>query len=100
MQMRDGGETALVAVGTCVVGAGTAVGAGQTSNAGPILAFVGAITVALITWYATDKRQSKALEAERERLQDRLLDERRRHDDTLRHEERHQFIEEFRRVLD
>jgi hypothetical protein len=63
-----------------VVAAGSAIGASQSDSTGPVLAFVGAILVALVTWYATDRRQRTALAAERERLALQLSHQRHLHD--------------------
>ena len=62
-----------------MVAAGSAIGASQSDSTGPVLAFVGAILVALVTWYATDRRQRTAL-AERERLELQLAHQRHLHD--------------------
>ena len=63
----SGGDVA-VAGGATLAGAAGIYGATTTSQTGPIIAGVVAIFVALVTWYATDRRQSKALAAERDRL--------------------------------
>ena len=39
----------------------------QTDQTGPVLAFSGALIVAIITWVSSDRRQERALVAERER---------------------------------
>ena len=77
-----GGETAVVGGATAITTVGI-VGASQSSQAGPIIAGVVAFVVALITWYATDKRQSKALAAEEQRQAKALDAEQRRHEATL-----------------
>jgi hypothetical protein len=63
--------------------------ADQANEATPYIAGVVAIAVALITWFATDRRQAKALAAERERL-----------DETLAEERAVRELEELRKVLD
>jgi hypothetical protein len=78
-----GGEDAAVAGGACIVAAGGIVGAAQTNQAGPIIAGVVAIVVALVTWYATDRRQSKALDADQDRQERALTAEQGRHEATL-----------------
>jgi hypothetical protein len=68
----SGGDAAGAAL-VVVVAGGAAAGASQASTAGPYLTFAAAIIVALITWFATDRRQTRALAAEGER-QVRSLD--------------------------
>jgi hypothetical protein len=63
-----------------VTGAGAAFGASKTDSAAPYLALTGALLVALITWYATDRRQAQMLRAD-ERRQQRQLDHDRALDD-------------------
>ena len=105
------GEDLAVGGGACVLLVVAVLGANQTSNTAPIIAGSVAIIVALVTWYATDKRQSRAiraqeeqqeraLQAERDRHRAALAAEADRHAARLRHEERQQDIEELRRVLD
>jgi hypothetical protein len=78
MLARDGpGEAAAVGGSTVVLAAAVIVGANQTGNTGPILAFSGAVLVALVTWYAADRRQRAALREERNRLTDQHDHERR-----------------------
>lgn len=62
------GESAAVAGGTVVVAAVTVVGASATAKTAPILAFAGAILVALVTAYTANRRQVQALNAESQRL--------------------------------
>jgi hypothetical protein len=64
-----------------VTGAGAAFGASKTDSAAPYLTLAGALLVALITWYATDRRQAQMLRADQRRQQqqldhDRVLDDR------------------------
>jgi hypothetical protein len=54
------------------VAGGAAVGATQVNDTPALLAVIGAIFVALITWYATDRRQVNAIAADRERLEAQL----------------------------
>jgi len=82
----EGGEDAGVAAGTCLIAGIGIYGATRTNQTGPIIAGVVAILVALLTWYATDKRQAKALAAERQRHQETLAGERERHRESLRAE--------------
>ena len=114
MDSSPGGSSgADLAVGggtTIVVLAGIAAGS-QSSQAAPVIAGIVALAVALITWYATDRRQGAALaaeerrhqatlEAERERFTEQLKAESSRHEAVLRHQERQQDIDELRRILD
>jgi hypothetical protein len=75
--MHDPGPT-LVGVSGTAVGAGTVVGASHTDHTAAILAFVGALLVAALTAYTTDRRQDRQVAAERERLREQL-----RHDRVL-----------------
>jgi hypothetical protein len=94
------GHDAAVA-GGAIVGTGVGIaGATQSSQAGPIVAGVVAVIVALITWYATDKRQAKAIVAERERFQQQLDAEAERHRERLAHERDIANLEELRTALD
>lgn len=67
--MRAEWEYAGIAAATTVVGTGAVIGAAETDHTGPILAFVGALIVALITAYTSDRR-----------LRNQLAHERRLHD--------------------
>jgi hypothetical protein len=71
------------------VAGGAAVGATQVNNTPALLAFIGAIFVALITWYATDRRQARVIAADRERLEAQLAHDRELND-----------LSELRTVLD
>jgi hypothetical protein len=62
-------EWAAIAAATTVVATGAIAGATATDDTGPILAFVGALVVALITAYTTERRQREQLAHDR-RLQD------------------------------
>jgi ABC-type nickel/cobalt efflux system permease component RcnA len=53
--------------GTVVVVTVAVLGASATDNTGPILAFVGAVLVALIAAFTAGRRQKRALDAESER---------------------------------
>jgi hypothetical protein len=77
-----GREDAIVGAGMAVVGGGAIVAATSTSETGPILAFVGALLVAVIAAYTADRRQERALEAERRRQQAGLRHEREQADVT------------------
>lgn len=73
-----------------VVAGGAAVaGATQTNQTAAILAFAGAILVAIIAAYTAGRRQVRALRAERERQADRLA-----------HERQLQDVEHLRQFLD
>jgi hypothetical protein len=104
------GEFAVALAATGAAGAGV-YGATEAAQPGPFIAGVVAIVVALITWYATDRRQSKALADADERQADALAAEdtrhaaslaaeNTRHAATLTHAARRQDVEELRRVLD
>src|SRR4051794_9340282 len=67
-----------VALGTVVVSGIAIFGATSSDKTAPILAFAGAIIVALLTAYTTNRRQERALAAEHDRLQLQL-----RHDRTI-----------------
>ena len=60
-------ESVVVVAGTVAVGGAAAYGAAQTDHTAPILTFVGAILVALITAFTTNRRQQHQLEAESDR---------------------------------
>jgi hypothetical protein len=66
------GESVAVAGGTVVVVTVTVLGASATDDTGPILAFVGAVLVALIAAYTAGRRQARALAAESGRLAQQL----------------------------
>ena len=61
-----------MAGGTVVVVTVAVLGASSTDNTGPILAFVGAVLVALTAAYTAGRRQARALEAESGRLAQQL----------------------------
>jgi hypothetical protein len=88
-----------VAAGACVAGGAGIYGAAQTSQTGPIIAGVVALIVALVTWYATDRRQAKALEAENIRLERQLEAERERQAQVLKQDRETTELAELRRVL-
>lgn len=75
------GTTAVV-----IVAGGSAIAANQTSNAGAILTFVGAITVAVIAAWTAERRQARQLDAEAQRQVEALDAERGRLLATLAHE--------------
>jgi hypothetical protein len=102
MRANGGGTGTDVAVAGCATVAGAAgiYGATTTSHTGPIIAGVVAIFVALVTWYATDRRQSKALAAERQRFDRQLQAENERLRETLAHQQESRELEELRAVLD
>ena len=83
-----------------VVGGGTVAAAAGTSTAGPVLAFVGAILVALITWYATDRRQRRLIAADERRHRAELEAQERRHAAQLAHDRSLRDLDELRRFLD
>ena len=77
MQVHDShGETAVATGGVVVVAVVAVAGATSTDATGPILAFVGAVLVALVAAYTAGRRQARALAAERERLRLQLEHER------------------------
>jgi hypothetical protein len=63
-------------VATAAVSACALIVATQTDETGPVLAFSGAIVVAVITWVSSDRRQDRALVAERERQSAQLTHDR------------------------
>jgi hypothetical protein len=76
------GEGALL----LAVAGGAAVGASQSSQTGPILAFAGALIVVVITAITTDRRQARQMNAD-ETAQTATLDaERERHSESLKAE--------------
>jgi hypothetical protein len=83
------GETVALTGTTCVVGAATVAVASSSDQTGPILAFAGALTVALITAVTAQRRLRSQLAAEEGRLASQL-----RHDRTLRD------LDELRSLLD
>lgn len=80
-----GPSPGTVALVVCAGGA-SAFAASESSNAPSLLAFTGALLVALITWYATDRRQTAALMADDRRHRASLDAEQTRLALTLRHE--------------
>jgi hypothetical protein len=66
------GESVAVAGGTVVIVTVAVLGASATDDTGPILAFVGAVLVALIAAFTAGRRQKRALEAEAGRLAQQL----------------------------
>jgi hypothetical protein len=66
------GESVAVAGGTVVVVTVAVLGASTTDDTGPILAFVGAVLVALIAAFTAGRRQARALKAESGRLAQQL----------------------------
>jgi hypothetical protein len=103
-------EDGVVVAGTVAVGAAAIGVAASTNETGPILAFVAALMVVLITAYTTNRRQDRALAAEQER-QDRALaaeqarlnreleEERQRLDHHLRHERFQIDLADLRTIL-
>ncbi len=91
MSGGDGGDGGgLVPALVIVVAGGAAIaGATQTNQTAAILAFAGAIIVALIAAVTAGRRQVRALRAERERQSDRLA-----------HERQLQDVEHLREFLD
>src|SRR4051794_21885519 len=74
--------------------------ADQSDKATPYIAGIVAITVALITWFATDRRQAKALVVEAARLQHQLDAEAHRHRQRLKHERQLANLDDVRKVMD
>jgi hypothetical protein len=95
----DTTDTAVVG-GTVLIGVIAAVGASRSTDTGPILAFVGAILVALLTAYTAHKRQKVGLAAEAARLDQQLEAESERHRERLAHELRIADMTELRTILD
>ncbi len=62
----------IAAASTTAGSAGTTGGGSHVSNLAAFATLVGALGVALITWYATDRRQKNALADERVRLEAQL----------------------------
>lgn len=99
---EDGGDggglvPALVIV---VAGGAAAAGATQTNQTGAILAFTGAILVAIIAAYTANRRQTKALRAQDQRQREALQAEQARLETRLGHERRLQDVEHLRQFLD
>jgi hypothetical protein len=92
----------LAGIGVLLVGAAGIVGAAHATRTtiGPIIAGSVAIVVAFITWYATDRRQKRELNAEWKRLAETQNAERHRHDNLLRHERQLADVADMRRVLE
>jgi hypothetical protein len=64
--MSSGKEQAVVALGTVGVGGAAIIGATSTNQGGPILAFVGALLVALIAAFTAERRLERQLVHDRE----------------------------------
>jgi hypothetical protein len=77
-----------------------AAAASGSRHAGPILTFVGAILVALIAWYATDRRQRRLLAAEDTRHKAELQAHEKRHAAQLAHDRSLRDLDDLRRFLD
>jgi hypothetical protein len=86
--------------GTVAVGGAAAYGAAQTDHTAPILTFAGAILVALITAFTTNRRQQHQLEAESKRQQLALEAERDRLRLQLAHEREMADLQHVRNLLD
>jgi hypothetical protein len=100
--MSDSGHAGDIAVGggSCALLVVAILGANQTDSTGPIIAGSVAIIVALVTWYATDKRQSKALAAEERRQIKTLEEERGRLTLQLEHDRELEDVKHLREFLD
>jgi hypothetical protein len=83
-----------------VVAGGAAAGATQTSQTGPVLAFVGALLVVVITAVTTNRRQSQQLSAEADRHRETLNAEAERLDSQLAHDRKLANIQHLRELLD
>lgn len=79
---------------------GSVAASSQASERGPILTFAAAVLVALITWYATDRRQERQIAAERQREAQRLRAERERLDRQLAAEREREDVQHLREFLD
>lgn len=95
----DSGD-ALGAGAIIIVSIGAAVGASQTGSASPYLTFAGAIIVALLTWFATDRRQVRQLADGRERLTDQLDAEEKRQAAEQTHDRALHDLDHLREFLD
>lgn len=82
-----------------MTGGGAVLYANSTDHTGPILAFVGAILVALLTAYTADRRQRAALDAEDERQRTALNAEAQRLRARLDHERSMEDVRDLRRVV-
>src|SRR5262245_56170618 len=94
----DSQGAAVASTATVATGVSIYIGA-QSSQTGPIIAGAVAVIVALITWYATDRRQDAALEAERQRHRATLDAEQQRFETRLQHEREMQDVNDLREML-
>jgi hypothetical protein len=83
-----------------VIAGGATAGATQTSETGPILAFVGALLVVVITAVTANRRQVSQLAAERERHREMLESQSQRLDVQLAHDRKIADIQHLRELLD
>jgi hypothetical protein len=83
-----------------IVSGVAAVGAAQTGSASPYLTFAAAIIVALLTWFATDRRQARQLADGRERLRDQLDAEKKRQATEHAHDRGLHDLDHLREFLD
>ena len=101
MNVRDVDRGDALGAGAVVVVAGGAVAASSQSDAvGPYLTFAGAILVAFITAYTTNRRQRKQLEADERRQIKELVGEETRLDRQLRQDRELRDVEHMRVLLD
>lgn len=99
--MGDGVRETLAIIGsTCVIGGGAIVGASSTDNTAPILAFVGALLVALLTAYSAHRLQAASLAAEDKRQQRALSEESARQRQQLRHDRQLHDLRDLREVVE
>lgn len=91
-----------VAIGTVALAAagGTIVGANQTDETGPILAFVAALVVAAVASRTATSNVSKQLDAEARRHEETLEKAARRQEELLDHERKLTDLQHFRELLD
>src|SRR3954471_18476520 len=103
MVARDPGDQGLSIseIGAVfVVGGAVAAGASQTDHFAPILAFAGALIVAVLTAVTTNRRQDHQLRAEERRQRAELAAGADRLERQLRSERRRQDVEHMRVLMD
>lgn len=88
------------AVVLLIIAGGAAAGATQTDQTGPILAFIGALLVVVITAVTANRRQAHQLAAEAERHRESLQSESDRLKQRLDHEQQLTDVEHLRELFD
>jgi hypothetical protein len=105
VRIRDDGGSSFEkedAVGTAivvVVAGAAAGGASQAGSAGPYLTFAAAVLVALVTWFATDRRQARQLLAEEKRQAASLAADASRQARELAHDRKLRDLDHLRAAL-